>query len=520
MLHRFTSATLLAFIIIGLAMSVPSALARPAEFESKELRLRASPLALAMTPSGRTVYAVYPDQRLIAFDAGSGVKAGVIAIGQGASSVAAARSTVVLAQGDPAVALVIDATEGRRATNRLTRVRARVPIGPGAGVVAVTPDGSSAWIGVRDVIGVLALDSATITRRIDLPGTHHRIVFAGSRAWVLSDEATVTHLDVASGEILARRDLGEPVSDIAVAANGSSLFAALPGADAVESMDPTSLQPIDRASAGPDPVALMLTWQSDGVIAFGAKEPTYLRSGPLRLLGTVSGLGAASMAAISPQSRRAWIAGGKAAWIVDRAVRPSVSIQVEPTKAGLEGYPAIEALRKHLDAALSGDVRVLGAGTMELDQMSGTAPMRLEVIRSGATTFRDDGRIVTYMSSTEVCVRNVGQVVYACRARGPDEPDLVEQFRRSMPWERSGTASRAYTRLEDLSRASGRIEVSLLFAPGPVGGAASGTTRYRLAKGTFSILESFGNGPYYEITTGLAKPTKLLPADLATLPRG
>lgn len=442
-----------------------------------------------------------------------------MAIGDGATSLAASTSTLVLAQGDPVQALVIPIVKGRTAAGPVGKVRARVPIGPGVGVVALTPDGSTAWIGHRDRISVLALATATIERTIDLPGQVRKIVLIQSRAWVLSEAGTISVLDAVSGQVLARRVLPEPVSDIAVGPGGSFLLAALPQADAVQEMNPTDLHLLGQASAGTDPAALVLSSQDDAVIALGAKAPAYLSLSPLRYIGTVIDLGPASMAATAAASRRAWIVGGKAAWIVDLGIRPSVSVQVEPTKSGLQDYPAIATLKGALDSALAGDIRILGSGTMEYDGESGTAPMRLEIVRSGSTTYRDDGTTITYISATEVCTKPTAAVTYSCRPRAGGEPDLVEQFRLAMPWERSGTAPPAFGSLDALSATGAPIDVGLLFARGPVVGAASGTTSYRLVKGAFSIVEAFGGAPSYEITTRLSKPVKPLPQDLGALLR-
>ncbi len=505
-------------LLVGMPLSIPAQARQPA-FVSKELRLSASPRAMAMAPDGRSVYAIYPGDRFLAFDARSGTKSAAQPLGSEATSLAASGSMVVVAAGDPVQALVIQAGNPVRSSRLPGKVTARVPIGPGTGVVAMAPGGSSAWIGHRDGIALLALPSATITGAIALPGQVRRIVFAASRAWVLSEVATISVLDAASGAVLVRRDLPEPVSDIAVDPSGSALFAALPGADLVQTLDPSTLQSIEQAAAGTDPVALVVARGGAAVIALGAKDPAYLRTQPLRFLGMVTGLGPASLAVTSGALGRGWIAGGRTAWIVELAAQPKVTVQVEPTKSGLQGFPAIELLKQRVDVALAGDIRILGSGTMEYEGTSGTAPMRLEVVRSGTTSYQDDGRTITYMSTSEVCSRTSSQSNFTCRVRGAQEADLVEQFRLSMPWERSGTASTAYAPLDALSRTAEPIDVRLLFAPGPIGAAASGTTSYRLIKGAFSIQESFGNGPYYEITTRISKPKEALPQELSGLPR-
>lgn len=507
-------------LAIGLvAAGLPSQAAPQAEFATKELRLSADPIAVAMAPNGTVAYAIYPGRRLIAFNARTGAKSGILSIGDAASSLASSGSNVVITQGDPTEALVIFIDAGRSRGKTIGKIRSRVPIGPGVGVAAIEPDGSAAWIGHRGGIAVLALPSATIARRIDFPGQVRKIVLSGPRAWVLSDSSTISTLDTVTGTVLQRRDLSAQVSDIVADPNGTVLLANSTDGS-VQSLDPTTLQTVAQATTAGADSALLLTASGDGVIVFGAKEPSYLTLNPLRYIGRVRGLGPASLTATSATRSRAWVAGqDKSAWIVDRGARPEIVYQVEPTKAGLQGAAAIEILRSGLNAALVGDVRILGSGTMEYEDSSGVAPMRLEVMRSGTTTYRDDGRTVTYMSPTQVCTRPVQQDNYTCRTRAGDEPDLVEQFRRGMPWERTGTAPMVFASWDALSRTSEPVDVTLQFTGGPVVGAASGSTRYRLTKGAFSIVEKFGNGPYYEITTRLSKPNRTLPQDLDSLNR-
>lgn len=517
----------IAVLVIALAVSLtaasPSAdAARQREFVTRTLKLSADPIAMAMAPDGRAAYAIYPGKRLLAFDASTGAKTGLLATGPAPTSVAASRTSVVLVQGDPTQALVIDVGKGKG--NVLAKVRARVPIGPGTGTVAIAPDGASAWVGHRDGIVVLALPTGSIARTIDLPGQARKILLDGSRAWVLSDTSMLSVIDAISGAVLARRDLGGAVSDIAVGQAGSPLYATIQSAGILQSLEPATLEPLEQAPAGSGPMAIVTPMAGDGLIVVGDKAPAYLGINPLRSIGRVSELGPATMAAASLGTRRAWIAGsGKAAWIVDLGIRPRVLVDLEPTKAGLQGYPAIAVLQERLRTALAGDVRIVGTGSMEYEGDTGTAPMRLEVIRSGSTTYRDDGQMVTYMSATEVCTRtshaSAANVPYTCRARSVDEPDLVEQFRLGMPWERSTAARPAYGSLAELSRTSEPISVSVFPLGGPVVGASSGTVTYRLTKDAFSILEEFGNGPYYAITTRISTPKEPLLQDLAGLPR-
>lgn len=510
---RFTLLSVVAVVTCALATPAQG---RPPEFD-RELRLSANPIAIAMAPSGRTAYAIYPGRRLIAFDARNGKKVGLLAIGDAATSLATSATTVVVAQGDPVQALVIDLSKGASPI----RIRARVPIGSGPGTVAMAPDGGSAWVGHRDGIAVVALPEASIKRTIDLPGQVREILLDGSRAWVLSDNGTISAFDATSGALLARRDLGGSVSDIAIGPTGSPLLATILSAGILQSVDPVTLEPLEQAPAGTEPMALLLPASVGGVIALGRDFPTYLRMNPLARLGRVSGLGAATLVAASRS--RAWVAGiGKTAWIVDLSAQPQVLVELQPTKEGLQQYPAVAALQQALAAALTGEVRIAASGTMEYEGQTGTAPMKLEVIRSGTTTYRDDGRTVTYMSSTEVCTRSStasASAPYACRARETQEPDLVEQFRLVMPWERVGTVPTGYGSLEELNRSSDPITVAMSQVGGPIGGARSGTVTYRWVKGAFSIVEEFGNGPYYAITTRVTKPAGPLPQDLASLPR-
>jgi len=365
--------------------------------------------------------------------------------------------------------------------------------------VAMAPDGAWAWVGHRDMITVLAMPSGSISRTIDLPGQPREIILVGSRAWVLSDASHLSVIDAISGAVLARRDLGGYV-------------------------DPATLELLEQAPSGSSPMAIVLPAAGDAVIVVGDQDPVYLGVNPLRPIGRVSQIGKATMIAASRDARRAWIAGSaNTAWIVDLGIRPRVLADLQPTQAGLQGYAATSILRERLRAALSGDVRIVGSGTMEYEGESGTAPMKLEVIRSGATTYRDDGRSSTYMSATEVCSRTSSSAAtngpFKCRARGVTEPDLVEQFRLGMPWERAAAERPAYGWLAELTRTSEPISVSMFPLGGPVVGASSGTVTYRLAKGTFSIREQFGNGPYYDITTRISTPNQPLPQDLAGLPR-
>ena len=501
------------------AISAP-AQAGQAPFESRELRLSATPIAIAMAPDSRTVYAIYPGRRVISFDARSGRKTGLLEIGDGAVSLAASASTLVVAQGEPTQALVIDLGKGKAPS----RIRVRVAIGTGTGIVAMAPDGASAWVGHRDAIAVLSLPSGSVSRTIDLSGQPREIIIDGSRAWVLSDASTLSVIDAISGAVLARRDLGGAVSDIALGVGGSRLYATIRDAGTLQSIDPATLELLEQASAGTGPMAIVLPTAGDAVMVVGDQDPVYLGVNPLRPIGRVSEIGKASMVAASRGGRRAWIAGSaKIAWIVDLGIRPRVLADLQPTKAGLQDYPATSILQERLRAALAGDVRIVGSGTMEYEGESGTAPMKLEVIRSGSTTYRDDGRTATYMSATEVCSKAsssaVANVPYKCRVRSMDEPDLVEQFRLSMPWERAGAERSTYGWLAELSRTSEPISVSMFPLGGPVVGASSGTVTYRLARGTFSIREQFGNGPYYDISTRIWVPKEPLPQDLAGLPR-
>lgn len=508
----------LAVVCLG-AFDAP-AQARPREFQVKELRLRADPIGIALAPDGRIAYAIYPGGRLVSFDAATGKKTGLLAIGDGALSLAASASSVVVAQGEPAQALVIDLGKGRV----LSKARVQVPIGPGSGAVAMAPDGAWAWVGHRDAITVLAMPSGSISRTIDLPGQPREIILDGSRAWVLSDASQLSVIDAISGAVLARRDLGGYVSDIALGAATSRLYATIRDAGTLQSMDPATLELLEQAPSGSSPMAIVLPAAGDAVIVVGDQDPVYLGVNPLRPIGRVSQIGKATMIAASRDARRAWIAGSaNTAWIVDLGIRPRVLADLQPTQAGLQGYAATSILRERLRAALSGDVRIVGSGTMEYEGESGTAPMKLEVIRSGATTYRDDGRSSTYMSATEVCSRTSSSAAtngpFKCRARGVTEPDLVEQFRLGMPWERAAAERPAYGWLAELTRTSEPISVSMFPLGGPVVGASSGTVTYRLANGTVSIREQFGNGPYYDITTRISTPKQPLPQDLSGLNR-
>ena len=136
--------------------------------------------AIAWSPSGATLYAVdrtaAADDAVVEIDVARRRVARRIAVGRGAAGLAVARNGgrlyVTTTGGDlfggepttPGVLVVVDVATGR--------VAARVPVGRAPATVALTPDGTKAYVvnGGSGTVSVVATGSARVTATIPVGG--------------------------------------------------------------------------------------------------------------------------------------------------------------------------------------------------------------------------------------------------------------------------------------------------------------------------------------------------------------
>lgn len=157
-------------------------------------------------------------------------------------------------------ALVSDAAAGSVSAINLTtrRVADRVRVGPGAHHLAISPDGTTAWVALGETARtIVTLDCSQmlhlrVTGRIHPPVAAHDLAFSpgGSTVWVTSaSEPYITVLDAVSGRRLAQIPAGAPPQHVAFGGPGAPHAYIASGYGAtIEMVDPGSGRVVRRAA--------------------------------------------------------------------------------------------------------------------------------------------------------------------------------------------------------------------------------------------------------------------------------
>ncbi|HEX2834780.1 MAG TPA: hypothetical protein VHW00_17335 [Thermoanaerobaculia bacterium] len=119
--------------------------------------------------------------------------------------------------------------------------------------IAVTPDGNRVVVVNPDSASVSVLDVATRTRlrEITTCAKPQTVSVTDTRAWVACGEGRIAAIDLASLEVIARRDFG--IEPFGIIANGDTLFVSDTGDAAVHVLDAATLAARTRIATLPWP---------------------------------------------------------------------------------------------------------------------------------------------------------------------------------------------------------------------------------------------------------------------------
>lgn len=244
-----------ALAVVAVLLAVPLIVQRSPTLTVFAVAQVPDPVALAVSPDGRHVYAGGPCCAVSVLDAATGTVTASIPTGHGASGLAVSPDGAHLYATDAASGTVSVIST---ATGTLTATAAA---GPDPLGVAVSPDGRALYVVEDSDHGAVAvIDTATtaVTRTIPVGASPAAVVVTpdGRTAYVTNDAAnTVSVLDTATGTVTATTPVGEypgagqyPQA-VTVAPDGRSAYVASPQIGAVTVLDTTSDTLVGRIPA-------------------------------------------------------------------------------------------------------------------------------------------------------------------------------------------------------------------------------------------------------------------------------
>ncbi len=127
--------------------------------------------------------------------------------------------------------------------------------------VVLTPDGRELWVTCEASASVVVIDTATRTRKLELPvgGQPHHVAFTpdGQRAFVANRlDDSVSVIDVATHKVTATLEVGDEPHGLLVDRQGRNLYVLNTSIDNVSVIDLATLKETKRLSASRSPWAL------------------------------------------------------------------------------------------------------------------------------------------------------------------------------------------------------------------------------------------------------------------------
>lgn len=194
------------------------------------------------------------------------------------------------------------------------------PVGRAPYTVAISPDGSTAWVTVFFTAEIVAIDLATgtVARRLAVPPFPYGVVLVpdGSKAVVTSNaDASVSVVDLASGSIVGTAPVGAQAWDLGITPDGATAYVAA-GDGTVTVVDVATVgvrSVIPVASAAwavgitPDGATVVVGTQ-DGVELLDAATGTVVATLPFS--ASAPGISVAQDVAVTPDGLTAWVSTG------------------------------------------------------------------------------------------------------------------------------------------------------------------------------------------------------------------